>query len=240
MTEPVNVPGAGKVPRRTVLIAGGVAVLGVGVLVIYRRRRASLAAQTAVDPATGSLLNADGTYQNPAPVVHQSTIDTTGGAVPTSNDQWAQKALGLMSNWDPIFVQTALGKFLAGQPLTSDEANAVRVAEALAGPPPVGNLTIVMVTTGSAPGADNTPPATTPAPITVPDTLTPPVGVNLYDWTYQVSQQYHISLDLNGLRALNGGMAAFDHAHIQWTPVPGPPDTPKLALFKNPAPLRIK
>jgi hypothetical protein len=239
MTEPVNVPGAGKVPRRTVFVVGGVAALGLGVLVIYRRRRAKLAAAATVDTTTGTL-NADGTYQNPAPVVHQSTIDTTGGAVPTSNDQWAQKALTLMSNWDPIFVQTALGKFLAGQPLTSDEANAVRVAEALAGPPPVGNLTIVMQTTASAPGADNTPAPTTPAPITVPDTLTPPVGANLYDWTYQVSQQYHISLDLNSLRALNGGMAAFDRAHIQWTPVPGPPNTPKLALFKNPAPLRIK
>ena len=238
MTEPVSVPGAGRIPRRTVFVVGGIAV-ALGVFLVYRHRRAQLAAQPTVDTATGSTLNADGTYQNPAPVVHQSTIDTTGGAVPTSNDQWAQKAIGLMPQWDPVFVQTALGKFLAGQPLTSDEANAVRVAEALAGPPPVGNLTIVMQTTASAPGADSTPPAA-PAPITVPDTLTPPEGINLYDWCYQVSQQYHISLDLNGLRALNGGMAAFDRAHIQWTAVPGPAGTPKLALFKNPAPLRIK
>lgn len=235
MTGPVP----GGMDRRKWIIGGVGVAVAVGAVIIYRRRRAASAAPT-VDTTTGSALNADGVYQNPAPVVHQSTIDTTGGAVPTSNDQWMQKALALMPNWDPVFVETALGKFLAGQPLTSDEANAVRVAEGLAGPPPVGNLTIVMQTTASSPGTDSAPSTPAPQPVNVPDTLTPPEGVNLYDWCYQVSQQYHISLDLNGLRALNGGMAAFDRAHIQWTAVPGPPGTPKLALFKNPAPLRIK
>lgn len=71
------------------------------------------------------------------------------------------------------------------------------------------------------------------------------MGVNLYDWTGQVSAQYGISLDLMQLRVLNGGSTAahnnpFDNAHINWQPVPGPPGTPKQPLFKNPAPLRIR
>lgn len=248
MSDQVTVPGVGPKPRRTVVIAavGGVAL--VGLIVVYRRRRSAQnagqgAGTATLDTTTGSV-GPDGLgFQNPAPVVRNTNVDTTGGQVPTSNAQWMQEALALMPNWDPSFVQTALGKFLDDQPLSSDEANAVRVAEGLVGPPPAGNHVIVMATTASTPGTTTT---TTPTPTPqVPDTAYAPQGVNLYDWTAQVAAQYSIPLDLPRLRILNGGSSAatgnpFDHAHIDWIPVPGPPGTPKIPRNRFGTNYRIK
>jgi hypothetical protein len=178
MSDQVNLPGVGPKPRRTVIIAAVAGVALVGLVVVYRKRRAAQNAGLAggatgaasLDTATGSV-GPDGTlYANPAPTFRDTNVDTTGGQVPTNNAQWANAALALMPNWDTAFVQVALGKFLDSQPLTSDEANAVRVAEGLVGPPPQGNLVIIMATTASTPGTGNntTPTVPTPAPTPAP------------------------------------------------------------------------
>lgn len=248
MTDPVTVPGTGQQVSRRNLVVGGVVAVGLVLgVIVYRHKRATSAANATptVDTTTGSTLAADGSYQNPNPVRTQdNTVDLTGNQV-TTNAQWTQYALAQMGNWDPSFVQVALGLFLADQPLTSDQATVVRTAEGLAGPPPEGHHVIIMASTTSTPGTTPTTDPGTTTPAAAPQFLEPPSGVNLYDWTAQVSAQYSIHLDLPTLRVLNGGSTAasnnpFDNAHINWVAVPGPKGTPKQPLFKNPAPLRIR
>jgi len=230
MAGDITVPGAGKVPKKVAIGVG--VVVGGGVIFLYWRRRktASASAAPTVDPATGSLLNADGSYQNPAPVRSvDNTVDASGGTAILTNSQWVQYALSLMPNWDPSYLQVALGNFLSDQPLDHDQAAAVRAAEGLAGPPPEGNHVIIMSQAGGSPG---TPPPTTPTAPSGPVIVYVPHGVNLYD----VAAQHNAPDGLNTLRAFNPGL----DSHITWQSVPGPAGTPKLALVKDAAGINIR
>lgn len=166
----VTLPAIGTVDRKWVL-AGAAATAGIVAYAWIRHRNASASAASstvdpnAIDPATGlpySAENQPGTgYVNPVPTTTQSTIDTTGGTTPTTNEQWAQavtEALGGI--YDAQYLAETLGKYLAGQGLSAAEAVVIRTAWGLVGHPPVDKK-IILTTGGSTPG---TPPPQLAAP----------------------------------------------------------------------------
>lgn len=68
-----------------------------------------------------------------------NTVPTGGTAAPTSNTQWmadAEQALTATGGYDITTVSAALGKYLTGGTLTSDQAQIVQAAMALVGNPP--------------------------------------------------------------------------------------------------------
>lgn len=152
-----DLPVIGTVERRWVL-AGAALVAGIVGYAYYKRRQSSAAAAaTAIDPATGlpytaESMSAGGSYSNPNPgAVGAATV--TGTTQITTDAQWSQQVLQQLAGIiDTTALATALGKYLAGQPLTTDESLWIRTAWALVGHPP-GNQQIILVGSGSTPGA---------------------------------------------------------------------------------------
>ena len=134
------------------IMIGGAAVLGV----YLRSRRSSSSAGTdapaPVDPSTVPSTGTvpQGNNANPYPNPADSR--------PKTNLEWQNLAITLLigQGQDPGIVQSALAKFLGGQPLTAQEQALVSLAIRLAGPPPEG-----------APAAQTTGPAQPSTP-TVP------------------------------------------------------------------------
>jgi hypothetical protein len=75
---------------------------------------------------------------------------------PRTNAEWTQKAQEALvaQGFDPPAAATALGKYLARQPLSESEANMVRYAIGYVGNPPQGSYTVVISTTPTTPGGD--------------------------------------------------------------------------------------
>jgi hypothetical protein len=89
------------------------------------------------DPATGALINAG--------IGSQATGPTTPGTALA----WVQQATAYLvaQGWDALLVSTALGKYIAGRPLTPQEQDVVDAARAAEGQVP-----------GGAPPVQQTPP----------------------------------------------------------------------------------
>lgn len=162
MAESVTLPGVGGVPRRTVEIIGGGAVA----FVAWRWWRSRATANSAAVPVpvdtsnSGSAQSSVG-YSNPGGIPLQ-TADSTG--VILTDAQWTQAAESALSGlYDPSTVITALGSYLAGQPLTADQQIIVRAAWAIEGKPPEHpSLPIVPVQSPPASGGGSTPPSSAP------------------------------------------------------------------------------
>lgn len=148
--------------QRYLLIAG----LGAGGIVgyiWYRKRQASNAATAnststgvdpnAIDPNTGIPYADEATYQGASgstpgalgtynPLTGQYTPGYGTGippvTVPASNSQWSQAALTALegAGFDATSTATALGLYLAGQPLTADQYAIVQSGLGLEGQPP--------------------------------------------------------------------------------------------------------
>lgn len=164
MEGTVNVPGAGKVKKRYILIPAGVAA----VYVAYRWYQASRGEDT---PAPG----ADGLYSSDD--LSEFGLSTTGGATSVTgntgavvtdgtrpeaiddNAEWTQRAVELLGNagYDSAVVYAALGEFLARRSLDKTEATIARAALAAAGQPPIGGPYSVIEAATTAP-AELTPP----------------------------------------------------------------------------------
>jgi len=180
MADTVDVPQIGKVDRKW-LYAGGAVVAGiVGYAYWARSRSRSVFDPNAIDPMTGLPYSASmstGPYVNPNPRASGSdTVDNQSGQILT-NQQWSAAVTESLINvgYDAGFVASVLGKYLSKQPLTSDEANMVRVAWAYQGKPPEGPDTIVMQTGGgSTPGTPAPPPPPPPPPPPAPPPPPPP------------------------------------------------------------------
>lgn len=134
----VTLPGMGNVKREW-LYVGGALVVGIVGYAWWRHRGQAAAAAAPVDP--NSIPATD--YTNPEQYTGGNSTgnyDTTGGTVISTNDQWTQKAVSLLSDsgFESQFVVTTLGKWLARQPLTQQEIELVQAAKAAAGDPPVG------------------------------------------------------------------------------------------------------
>lgn len=154
MSDTLSVPGVGQVPRQGAVIIGGIAA-GWVVYAWWHRRAAASAAAPPPEPAQDTT----GADRVPPPtVVGSGSTNATGSTTISTNDQWDQAATQYLGNtgWDPKMVASALGKFLGHQPLTEQEADAVRSAIGAFGSPPVGGPW--NVTTGSTTPAG--PPAT--------------------------------------------------------------------------------
>lgn len=178
----VKVPGAGNVQRRYV-VGGAVVVVAIVGYAYWRRSRA---AQTVgIDTTTGSV-GGSGSFVNPVPNADgfSSVSDNPTGEIRT-DDEWARAVaedFAQSQTYNAAFVQVTLGKYLAGQGLTSEEADLVRAAWALRGHPPSG-IGITMATSGGAPG--------TPGPPTGDEKVWKfaPAGMVADDWIMEATAQ---------------------------------------------------
>lgn len=222
---------------------GGVAALGIVGVYYFRKNKQAKDAQasvdaagsTNIDPATGypygsaedaaSLGNQD-TYQMAGTAGGYGFQGYSGGSggvfgtgVPgsfTSNAEWAQYVEAYEENnlgADAVTVGNAIGKYLTGQPLTTDQEAVVQSAIAIAGYPPVngpnGNPPS-FVTSGTTPppnGGGNPPPngGGNPPPTQTHYKTYKTVGGKSLN---QVAQQLHVSAA--GIAALT---ASTDYNH---------------------------
>lgn len=157
----IRLPMVGRVDRRWVIIGAG----SVAVIVIYAYWAKSRRQETmTVDTTTGGL-GSDTAYVNPAPrtTVVSGTVQSDQDLIAT-REQWGEAAVLRLIDleWEPMFAATAIGKYLLGEPLNTEEARAVRAARAILPDVPGGNPPIKMEASGPAPGTPGKPPA--PAP----------------------------------------------------------------------------
>ncbi|SEF12892.1 Fibronectin type III domain-containing protein [Streptomyces sp. 3213] len=84
-----------------------------------------------------------------------SSTDTSGLPVLATNAAWMQYAVEQLAaaGTDPVAAQSALGKYLDRQALTSSEQDIVRRAIGLANPPPVGTFVVTPAIEAPAPSA---------------------------------------------------------------------------------------
>lgn len=152
----ITLPGIGPVKKQTALLMGGGVVL-LGGIVYYRSRHAGAAAapaaaddsaadSTDLDPATGYPYgSADDTaalnsydYGYGVSGGSGAAVSTSGGY--TTNAQWSQAAEEYLTGTvgqDPDAVGNALGKYITGGAVTSDQVAVIQQAIAFAGYPPV-------------------------------------------------------------------------------------------------------
>jgi hypothetical protein len=200
MPDTVHTP-LGNVKKEYLYVGAGalVIVLGVG---YYRSKKASDAAaasasagaNTGIDPATGyaygsaedaAALGAQGSYISPSQPYYSGSGggNYTGGSGQafTSNAQWSQAAetymLAADSGADANAIGNALGKYLTGSPVTSDQVSLIQTAIAFEGYPPVTGPT-------GFPPSINTSGATSGNPTTAPGAIS---QVNLISWTGQTA-----------------------------------------------------
>ena len=158
----VNTP-FGSMKKSTAVLAGGGLALIVGI-VWYRSKQqsaqqASIAAAGAstIDPATGfpygspedaAALQAQANYTFPG---GSGGVSNAGGGTTTpqaggftNNAQWMQAAVLQITTTDPeaspAAIEAALGKYLAGAPVTPDQTSIIQTAIGFEGSPPVSGL----------------------------------------------------------------------------------------------------
>jgi hypothetical protein len=195
----VTLPVLGTVQRRWVFVGGAAVAVVVGYAYLARRRRQ---ADVTYDPATGTPTSG-GTYVNPNPGADGSSgpIDSTPDSIDT-NDAWTRVVLtdlvGL--GWDPQFAALALGKYLAGTPVTPEELQVIRTAWGLRGRPPQGAPEPLLAPTG--------PPATQPPAV---EPTQPPSGpIKAVAYAGQVADDF-----INAQTAAHG---TYWHQLVLWNP----------------------
>lgn len=180
--------------KKFVVIGGAVLVIVIGV-VYYRSKQQSAssvdaAGSTSIDPATGyaygsaedaAALASQSNYVNPAQYgygyggnyVPSGTTAATGF---TNNAAWAQAAEAYMVDigGDANLIGNALGKYIAGAAVTSDQQSLIQQAIAFEGIPPVGGTNGYPPSIRTATTAPTEPPADT-----TPTNVAPPQVKNL-------------------------------------------------------------
>lgn len=191
MADTVKILG-NNVPK-PVAIGGAIAAGAIGIY-FYRNKKQetdaiAAAGSSEIDPATGypygsaedaAALDSQSNYQMPlnSGYGYGGYAGGSGGGVfgtgqPgsfTSNAEWAQYVEAYEENnlgADAVIVGNAIGKYLTGQPLTTDQVGVVQSAIAIGGYPPVngpnGNPPSY-VTAGTSGGTTNPPPTDNPPP----------------------------------------------------------------------------
>lgn len=165
MADTVKIPGMGEVSKKEATIFG--VILVAVIAVAYYRHTKNAAASTAtttaapvVDSATGyptgsaedlaALAAQNGTYNYSGYGAGGGGSNVQGGGAPStgtgfvSNSQWAQAAEDYLVNTvyqgdttQSANVAAAIGKYLTGQPLTTDMVSIVEQAIAFQGMPPI-------------------------------------------------------------------------------------------------------
>ena len=147
----ITLPGIGPTPKKYV-IAGGALIAGIVGYAYWRHMQAATtSAAPPVDPAL--LAPSEQSFTNPNPnATGSGTVNDTGP--PATDAAWTTKAVDDMGNlgFDRMAVGVAIGKYLAGQGLTSDEAQWVRTVWGLDGRPPQHPTLAIVTTTGGSTG----------------------------------------------------------------------------------------
>lgn len=144
----VDVPKVGKVNKK-VLIPIGVAAAG---FIGWRYWIARNTVSDPVDPGMEDPGMIPGVIGGVKPDNSYGSGDQggnpqqTGGFRGTTNSQWTEyvtERLQQSDRWSYTTIVTALGNYLAGKPLSSEQQDIARAAIGLAGNPPVGNPIVI-------------------------------------------------------------------------------------------------
>src|SRR6266496_664191 len=149
MPDTLKVPVLGPTKKGYVW-AGAALVLGIVGYAWYSRGKST---ETAPTDATAGIPDTVPTDLGPADLSTVSTgggVSDTGLTFITTNAEWTADAVSKMVDlgYDSVTVSSALGKFLASQQVTQDEANLINTAIALSGHPPVGTFSIRLISSG--------------------------------------------------------------------------------------------
>lgn len=225
-TETVALPVAGPVKKTWVY--GGLAVVAVIVgYAYYTRSQAPAAPVDLYPPVEGGDLPGDSTTtpglsHTPPEPPDPSTLP------PTTNSEWSQRAVTYLRDdlgYDPTLVGSALGKYLAREPLTAPEADIVRTVEGVMGRPPSGDYRIIVVGTPPPPAGAKDQSGNL---IKVLPVLP---GWKVDQWINDVRRQYRSDFSWPELVRLNPTIASKINNHG-----PGSADN----AFKFPLVLRIR
>ncbi len=167
-SKTVELPGFGKVKR--VYVFGAVAAVAVIVAVAYWRRSqggggGEVATDYYADLRTGSDTGSDA-YEGAKDSVTGDSGSAAYDAIPktpTTDQEWTAAVVNSLTHYEPGYLYGVLGKYLARQPITTDEAAVVRAAWAAIGRPPGGQQIITAAET-STPGTPTTPNAAAAKP----------------------------------------------------------------------------
>lgn len=225
MADTINVPGMGETKKTTVYIMVGGLFLISGV--VYYRNKKNAAANASIaqagssttDPATGYPY---GSAEDAAALAAQANYNSGvgGGSYPyststpgtiqtgfTSNAAWAQAYESYATqnlNADASVVAAALGKYLTGQPLTSDQLSVVEQAIAFQGIPPQSGANgyppsyNLIPNGGTPPGSTSGGPVSATGPWNLTATVIGPTEVDL-NWKSQGSYSaYQVNYGVNG------------------------------------------
>lgn len=149
VTDSIKVPGVGPAKKQTVYLVGGVVVVALAVG-YYRSKHQAPAATpaAAADQSSGQVdQTGAGPYDGSGSGYSGGASWPSNPATPaayTTNAEWAQAAEDYLVNTvqeSASAVGAALGKYLTGQPLTSDQVVLVQQAIAFANYPPVNGPT---------------------------------------------------------------------------------------------------
>lgn len=151
----IDLPQIGPVPKVAVFGVVGAAVAFVG-WKYYQNRNAATdtTTDTGTDtgftdgsgsaPDTSALGPINGSYGGYTGVSGDAGTDTSGSIV--TNAAWSNDALTKLTDagsYSSSDIVAALGNYLGGQPLSSDQQTIVRAAIAVSGYPPVGSFSII-------------------------------------------------------------------------------------------------
>jgi hypothetical protein len=156
MTDTVQVPGAGAVPRNVLIVigAGGAAFVGYS----YWKRRQQPVTGT-VDVNSGIGATAYTGTPNTAGATGNATVNAGMPTTINTNADWTQAAttyLEAHGNFDGAALTAALGKYLTRDPggLTDAEVAMVQAARGAFGEPPVGGPYSIIHAAPSTPTSD--------------------------------------------------------------------------------------
>lgn len=166
----VDLPVFGK--TKTVYVWGAVGLVVVIVGYAYYKRSAG-GGGTAEEPSyyadlrTGSDTGSDayeGANDSISGTSGSSSYDSLPATIST-DQQWTAAVVNQLTYLEPDYLYGILGKYLARQGLSADEAAVVRSAWAAVGRPP-GGQQIILATDGSTAGTSKTPAAPTGLKVT--------------------------------------------------------------------------
>ncbi len=223
MAGTVKIPGMGPVDKKYVY-AGGALIAGIAIYAYWSSARAA-ATEVPTSDYTDPEYTGEYDYEGSDPGYNgasgsQPPVYVDSNPAPTTNAEWATQAVDKLTDigYDGLTASAAIGKYLARLELTEAQADIVRQANALLGPPPVGDFPIRVGTTPPVvppPNTDDALPAaptglTTwgngPSRLTVPLKWNPVPGADYYR-VYRAGVAYNIGssedtqITLGGLKA---------------------------------------
>jgi hypothetical protein len=199
MPDTIHVPLLGNV-NKGVAIAGGGSLIAVGGYLLWKHMKAKTAAATVPSASTTSGYGGYGSYAygygtgygygayTSAPEDYYGYGDMGGSAYPnygygtgttaiTSNSQWITAAENALATegYLPATVQAALGVYLAGGTLTSQQSAIVQAAIAAVGNPPTPPATTTTAPSSGQSGTGSSSTTTTGSGASTPTVVVPNV-----------------------------------------------------------------